>query len=253
MVKRIAFLFLILTISIVNITLGYESNYCKIDFPDNFEEQINQDTYGIYLDEDGNVFGVTVLDNDAKMKFTEEFLDKVVEGLSKDIDSRREEIKSGMRKQYGNTLTDEYIEEYANNVKINVLKKEITTFGEENYKCFHYVAFIDMVSSNYYVDAYQTQSGNKQYMVSISSNNYEFIESNKYSDIIKTFKIKNYEEPKSDNKVTTVGPNSDANKRYRRTENFLIIACVVCSVFGLIGIKNNNKKNGGEKNEKDNN
>lgn len=238
MIKKTVFIALFILIIISNVIYGYETNNFIIDIPQNYSKT---DIENIYADKEGNTIGVMISEI-GNMPYTEKNLDMLANGMTEKIDNRREEIKRKMYEQYGDVLAEEYIENYANNVKITIVKKEITSFGKNNYKCFHYIAFIDMVESKYYVEYYQTQSGKDTYMVTASSNDISFFEKEDIKNAIKSFEIKNYEEPKYETSVT----NNVANTKYRRTENFLIVFCVIFSILGLIGYikkyKNENKE-----------
>ena len=239
MIKKSAFILLIFMITISTMVLGYEINDIKIDIPQNFQAS---NVENFFADEEGNSIGISISEI-GSLQYTEENLDKIVNTLTNDLDSRREEIKNKMNNQYGNVLSKEYIENYANNVKIDVLKKEITTFGVDSYKCFHYIASIDMIESKYFAEFYQTQSNGKVYTITISSNNSDFFENDDIKNAINSCKIENYQEPQEKD------INNEANQKYRKTENYLMIACVVIAALGLVGLKNKNINNKEEKNK----
>ena len=234
MIKRIGLILLICIITISTMAFGYESDDFTIDIPQNFKATSIEN---IFADGEGNTITISTGEI-AYLPYTEENLDKIVNTLTNDLDSRREEIKNKMNNQYGNVLSKEYIENYADNVKIDVLKKEITTFGVDSYKCFHYIASIDMVESKYFAEFYQTQSNGKVYTITISSNNSEFFENDDIKNAINSCKIENYKEPQEKD-IT-----NEANQKYRKTENYLMIACVAIAALGLVGLKNKNINKG---------
>ena len=234
MIKKIMSILMIFIITISTRVLGYKSNDFIVDIPQNFKATGIEN---VFVDEEENT--ITISSSEiAYLPYTEENLDKIVNTLTKDLDSRREEIKDKIYIEYGNVLTEEYIESYARNVNISVQKKEIATFGSDNYKCFHYIVNVDMIENKYYAECYQTYSGGKTYTITISSNKNDFFESDEIKNVINSCKIENYQEPQEKDIA------NEANQKYRKTENYLMIACVVIAALGLVGLKNKNINKG---------
>ena len=129
--------------------------------------------------------------------YTQEQLDKLVDDLYKGVEQYREEMVQTLKQTYGNSVSDLQLRQYVNSFKCNSVElKEITRCTKNNYKCFHIIAYYTMSDYDYYCDQYAIVSGNKIYTLTVSAQNKEDFEKEELKQIVDSFTLKNYKEPK---------------------------------------------------------
>lgn len=215
---------------------AYSTNQFSIDIPDNYIKV----TTNSFTNENGNNINIQIgsFSNTGKGElYTEENLNELVDEIYKNLEDQKENLKIEMKNQYGAYYTDEQISEYVNSFKCNYIDtKEITTFGKENYKCFHIVGNFTMSDLTYFSSQYTVASGNNIYTLTISGDNKEFFETDEVKNIVSSFSINNFKEVK--------GKMSDTMQSV-----IIIIGCAI--IGGVIGVitRKRNKDNKTAKDE----
>ena len=197
MKKCISILVLLLfMLGIATSVNAYSTSEFEIDIPDSFE----QVSLNLYADENGRCINIVSKPFETKGvdPYNQEFLDMMVYGIYNNFDAEKEEIKNEMGSTYESVVPDEELNEYVNSLKCNSIDvKEITRCTKNNYKCFHILAQYSMADYSYYCDQYIVISGNKMYVLTLSSQNKDDFNSEDFKKVLDSFTINNYKEPQS--------------------------------------------------------
>ncbi len=166
----------ILIVSLCTFVNAYSTSNYSFDVPSTWKELGGA---GIFRDSSGNSVNVQVskFTGDAGNPYTEEMLNEIVDEIKNDDDSSFK-CKS-------------------------IDTKEITTCTKNNYKCFHIIANYEMSYADYYCNQYGIVSGNEFYVITLSAEEKEEFESSEMKNIVDSFTIKNYQEPKSGPSILT--------------------------------------------------
>ncbi|MBR0490498.1 MAG: hypothetical protein IJJ82_00430 [Clostridia bacterium] len=187
---------LLLMLGIATSVNAYSTSEFEIDIPDSFEQvELNK-----YADENGRGFNIVSKPFEAKVidPYNQATLDMIVDTLYNNFDAVKRNIKTEMESTYGSELSDEEINEYVNSFKCNSIDvKEITKCTKNNYKCFHILAQYSMADYSYYCDQYIVVSGNKMYVLTLSSEDKDDFNSADFKKVLDSFTINNYKESQS--------------------------------------------------------
>ena len=206
--KRKVLIFSILFLFIFsNFVFSFSSDKYSIDIPDGYQENKENS----FTNEEGKNINVgitksnqTVYDADI---YTEENLEEIFNKIEDQLEYAKKELKKQLNQQNkseGLNLTEKQIDDYVETFKIEkVVKKEVTTFSKNNYKCFHIIIKYSMGESSYYTDTYQVQSGNEIYTLAINEPNLEDINTDTHKKVVNSFTIKNFKPIKIEEKSLT--------------------------------------------------
>ena len=193
----ISLLMVVLAICIASKDFAVSTDEYSIDIPSTYTKVVENS----FTKEDGTNINVQIrsFTGSSQGAFSEEFLnefektvgDQVVAGI-------KEEVKTELKNQYGDSMKDEMIEQYLNKIKFDgVQKKEITTATKNNYKCAHVLSKYTIVDTSYYTDQYLFISNGKAYTLTAALYKESDIEAPEIKEIINSFTIVNYKDPES--------------------------------------------------------
>lgn len=179
--------------SLSNEMKKYSNEYFSISIPSNYV-QVSDFSF---INENGNTIDIQINHhNYVGNPYTEENLNELIKGTYSALDSYKNDANKKIKAEYGNYLSDNEIAEYIEATKINFIdKKEISTITKSNYKCFDIITNYSIADSNHYMEQYFIVSGSNIFVISISTKNKEYLESNEIKNIINSFIIYDYEEP----------------------------------------------------------
>ena len=105
------------------------------------------------------------------------------------------EYKEQIKKMCRDSFSDEQIAKLLDSIDINITKKEITTFTDNNYKCFH-IIYNSSLNSNVltYSEQYIVVGQNIGYILTITGNSKSFINSSTVNEIVNSFTAVNFKE-----------------------------------------------------------
>ena len=123
---------------------------------------------------------------------------------NQDVSNVKDQTKNEAKQKNNGIYSQELIDQYIDSMKVeSVDKKEIIKTTKNKYKCFHFVvtfstenidSSIGQVKS--YGEIYIFVSNNTAYTLSIVTSDESELESSELKDIINSFTIDNYKEPK---------------------------------------------------------
>lgn len=154
----------------VSEVIGYSTNDYSIDIPSYYEKV--EDGNFSYLGSDV-LYNVNIqieyLGDTENFKYTQENL----EALESDVNNQ------GF---------------YVNGYYCNffVIDTDITTFGKSNYKCFYLHSITTISNLSFFADQYFVVSGDYGYLLTVISNDSDYLESSEAKNIVKSFNIKNF-------------------------------------------------------------
>lgn len=156
---------LLLILSIATTVNAYSTSEFEIDIPDSFKKAGTN----VYVDGEGRSFNITTVPYNEKDgdPYNQRSIDKMVNELKEEMN-----------------LQDVFI-------------KEITRCTKNNHKCAHIQSSYPISNMVYYIDQYAIVSGNKIYTLTLSALNKEDLNSGDLKNVLDSFTIKNYKEPKS--------------------------------------------------------
>lgn len=194
MKKVIIYLIIVmLMLPTIAFAVEYSNDDYLIEIPNTFEQVIENS----FSDQEGNNINIQInhYDSSEVVEYTEEFLNSLLEEIKNNIGEYRAEIKAQMLEQYGDSISENIIDELVQSLKYNdFLVKEIGTFGADNYQCLHYISDVSMGDANQYAETYQTYIDGTIYTITISSDDSTFFNRDDIKSSVASFKIKNYEE-----------------------------------------------------------
>lgn len=192
MKKRINILLILLIIcSILTTNIyakTYYTKYYTIDIPDIYEEE----TTGSYIDEEGNGINIQVNTFTGEANYTEEELDELVTSLETSLTFNTEDkiaqLKE-MNEQSETPLSDEELLAYATAMSYKIYDKEITTFGKEDYKCYHFRMKSLSEDNTIRMEQYMTNVDNNVIAITIASTSEEGLIRQENIDAINSFTL----------------------------------------------------------------
>lgn len=241
--KKVSVVFVIIVCMIMGLVCNVEaystSNY-SIDIPSTY----NKVSENSFTNENGKNINIQIVPyrySTTDNPYTEEHLEEIVKGLYTEVDKYREEMKKMLQEKndsYGAGLTENEINEYVKSFKCNsVVKKEICTFTENNYKGFHIVANYSMGEESYYVDQYMVASGKNIYTLSITCSTLSEVDSVVTKNIVNSFKINNFQ------------PVKGTGERVIDKILTSFFSClIICGIGAIIGKTRKNKEDKIKKN-----
>ena len=215
----LSLLLFVFILSIFTRIYAYNTSEFSITVPGTYKEE----TENSFSKEDGTNVNVQITPSKGvdAINYTEKELNYLVNQIETKFDSYKDELKVELKKQYGNSVSEERINEVVQNFKCNSIdKKEITTATKNKYKCYHIIANISAGTYSYYIDQYSFASNNKFYTLTASAQELSTLETDEIKGIIDSFTIVNYKAPKG-----TTGLSKTMKK---------IIPVIVCAIVGGI-------------------
>lgn len=192
--KKISIMYLMITLVMFCTISVYaiSNDLYSIELVDGFSETGKN----CFSDSEGNTINIvlTTLENTKGFDYTDEYLDNIISQANNlKMSSLKKEMEQQIKDTYGDSLTDEFIQQYLESIKIDgVLKKGIDKVGKNAYECFYYRTQWSLGEDySYFVDSYQVVSGKKIYTVTASGTK-EFLESKKAKDMLGSFEITNF-------------------------------------------------------------
>lgn len=186
-------IFMFILVIFFNSSLAYSNLSYSIDIPSNYNK-VGDNSFSSAKGHNINIQIVYYKGTTSEKFYTEERLNKIVNDMSDDIDTYKEEMRKKLKEKnekYGNSLTEEEINQYADSYRIDsVEKKEITTFSKNNYKCFHIITKFTMGESSTYSNQYIVLLGNYIYTLTISAEDSSEFDSVELVNTINSFTIK---------------------------------------------------------------
>lgn len=192
MKKRIKILTILLVIcSILTTNIyaqTYNTKYYTIDIPDIYKEA----SAGSFIDEEGNGINIQVNSFTGEANYTQEELDSLVSALEESLTFNTEDkiaqLKE-MNEQSETPLSDEELQNYATAMSYKVYSKEITTFGKEDYKCFHFIMKSLSQDNTICMEQYMTNIDNNVIAITIASTTEEGLSRQENIDAINSFAL----------------------------------------------------------------
>ena len=174
------------------ICLAYETEEYSIDIPEGFSL-----SKSAFSDAEGNSINVNILDynqsENVSQFYTNSTLDYVTNEVKSGTEEYRNSVRNSLKEEYGDSYTDEQIESYVSTINYNdMVKKEVTTFTKNNYKCLHFISDLSLNDSHFYTDQYETVSNGKIIVLTVSSFDRDFFEKDEIKAAIDSFTIKNF-------------------------------------------------------------
>jgi len=189
------FFIIIVSILFTNNALAYSNDKYSIDIPNGYS-QVSENSF---TNEDGYNINVQISpfsDDITGDLYTESNLEEIVDSFEEEAGNYKDKMKNVLNesnKKNGNVLTQNDINEYVKSFKIEVIKKEITTFTKNEYKCFHIVSKCSMSDTSFYISQYGVVSGKDLYILTITSKFVtDFDYSSKITNTIDSFTIKDF-------------------------------------------------------------
>lgn len=169
---------------------AYSSEDYTIVVPDTYTENPEN----VFAKQDGNNFNIQITENNiGKFYYTDDFLNQVTDSIITDMDLYIDEVKEDLKEQYKGILTEQQIEDYISNIKLNgVVFKEVTTFTKNNYPVFHYIVNYTVSGASCNVELYQLASDKKIYTLTITGVDDTYRTSDEVKQILNSFTITNY-------------------------------------------------------------
>ncbi len=221
MLKKVISLFVLFTgiilISNTAVSYAYSTDKYSIEVPDSYKET----SEGSFSNENGNSINIIInrYTYNSADPYTEKNLNEIVnefEESSKDefINAIKQELK-----KYD--ISEEDIEEYVNNIKIdiNIKTKEISTITSDKYKCFHILTQFTIDGTPCYTDQYCTISNKDMFIITVTADDMKYFNTSEALNMVNSLKINNYKEP-----------SGSSSKFLTR----LIIAAAGGAIIGLI-------------------
>ena len=207
---------ILVLIAIISITffasnevLAYDAETFSIDIPEGYITD-NKDSF---TDATGRNINVTIL-HDSKTtdyKYSEEELNAIVSELDKAIDDVREQYVESLKSTYGEEYAEEIYKQVVETIKINsFLKKEITTVGKGNYKCYHIITEYSFMDTKLYMNQYTTNNGEDLYTLTLSAFDPSDFDTDELKNVVNSFEIKDTKTEESKPANTLIAKEDDS-------------------------------------------
>lgn len=194
MKKRINLIFILLTVCAMltsNIyAFSYSGKYYTIDIPDIYKEQAE----GSFTDSEGNGINIQIQPFTGQANYSQEELDAIANSMEESLTYTSEDTLAQLREfnqQSETPMSEEELVAYATALSYKVDKKEITTFGKENYTCFHFVLKSLSEDNPICMEQYMTNQSNNVIAVTIASASEEGLKRQENIDAINSFTLTN--------------------------------------------------------------
>lgn len=214
------------------------TNDYVINIPDSFTQVLENS----FTDENGHNINIQMnyYDSSETIEYTEEYLDSIISEVTDNLEQYKEDLKSQMSIQYGDSVSEDVIDGIVETLKFNDFPvKEITTFGADNYPCLHYISNVSMQGSNQYSEIYQTHLDGTIYTVTINTQDEDFFEQEEIKNAVKSFKINNYAQQ-------ILNEEEPTNEQYIDNQIILLtmiaLAIIIIIIVIVIIIKKTSKK-----------
>lgn len=196
MKKKIAIIHLLILVIISltsTSTYSYSTEQYNISLPSSYT-QISTNTFA---DAQGNSINLNIKQEQADkgFKYEQKYLDKLLDGFT--TNQFKQGIIKGLNDALNNCdiyLTDEELLQIYNQMDINIENASITTCTKNNYQCFYVEYTAQLNNTKSYVAQYIIISQNYSYVISISTNNKNYLKSTELKEIINSITLKNYQE-----------------------------------------------------------
>lgn len=207
---------ILVLIAIISITFfassevfAYDAETFSIDIPEGYITD-NKDSF---TDATGRNINVTIL-QDSKTtdyKYSEEELNAIVSELDKAIEDVREQYVESLKSTYGEEYAEEIYKQVVETIKINsFLKKEITTAGKGNYKCYHIITEYSFMDTKLYMNQYTTNNGEDLYTLTLSAFDPSDFDTDELKNVVNSFEIKNVKTEESKPANTLIAKEDDS-------------------------------------------
>ena len=230
--KKLFVYVLVVLFIIPSVVLGYEAEKYSIDIPEGYEATLIPNSF---TDENGNNINVQLTEETSgTVEFTEAYLDALTKELTDNIDEYREEVKNQLVEQYNGQVEESVIEGVVQSIQYKeFIKKEIITFGQDDYLGFHYISDISILDGDSYTDTYQTVYNDYVYTITVTSTDLETFNSDAVKKAIESFKINGYVAGSEEAKL--IDTNTNRNEK-SSTDKFFYYGAIVVAVVGIIGM-----------------
>ena len=216
-IKLISILVITLILASQAVFAASEKPY-TVELKNGFTEEAD----GVYASDENGVVFIIETDPSEEEKNEEYFYsNKSLEDGLKDLNdgTAKEMAKDILKGMFADEYSEEEIEQMVDLIKIEVKKKEISTFTKNNYKCLHYVINFSIEDETYLVmDIYGTLKNEKIYML-VSYTEPEKNDGAK--NLINSFTFVEKEEPKTEetkSEEVKEEPKSEEVKEEPKTE-----------------------------------
>lgn len=198
--KKVIYIFLLLVFifSLVGSVEAYSTSKYSIDIPSTYSKV----SEGAFVKENGDNINIQISSySGGAPSYNNDTLNEFEGILKKYISSEKDSIVQALRKkseEYGLSLTESQINEYANSFKLNKMeKKELVTCSKNKYDAYHFIASYSFGEYSSYVEQYYIVTKTDLYVISIGSCDKSSFSSTETTNMINSFKISNYEKPSS--------------------------------------------------------
>lgn len=170
----------------------YRTSKYQIEMPSSYTKV----TEGSFTDENGDNINVQVNSFHGGFSgFTEEGLNQYVNSLNENLGDVKEKTKQLAKERYGEYISEDEIDKYVTDFKIDSIdKKEITTATKNNYKCYHVAITCSSGEKKMYMEYWEFASNNNIYLLAASASEKSKLQSEDVKYAINSFTIYNYKE-----------------------------------------------------------
>lgn len=205
-----AFFIIMICIIFSSNSSAYSNDKYSINIPAGYSE-VKENTF---KDENGNTIQVQTKsfsdDISGEEVYTQSNLETWANSLKEGVSKYKNNLKELLIAENnlkGNTLTQEEIDKYVESFETDIIKKEITTFTKNKYKCFHVIIKLSTGDFLFYMDNYTVTSGKELYSLSISANDINSFNSDLITDTIDSFTINNLKSYQETSFIADLIPN----------------------------------------------
>lgn len=227
----ISALIFIIVLSIASNVFAIATDYFTVNLPDD----LYITSTGLIVDKNGNSIAVELEENviENTRIFTENFLNNYVQLMMQSYNDK-DAVKEQLVTIYGEeNITDEFVEEYVNNVKVErIIEQNIVHVTKNKYEALEIYYISKYYDKEIYQKIYKIFDKSYIYTITISGTE-DFITNQSVVDMIDSFKIREYTAFEEDKLLEK--EQIDSRVTYRNEVNMVLkiagIAVVVLIVI----------------------